>query len=46
MRCWTRDELDQLLTEEGFGTAEYHGAYDPAVAVGATDRLVIVARQR
>ena len=46
MRCWTRDELDQLLTEAGFGTAEYHGAYDPAVAVGATDRLVIVARQR
>ena len=46
MRCWTRDELDQMLTEAGFGAAEYRGAYDPAVAVGATDRLVIVARRR
>ena len=46
MRCWTRDELDRLLAEGGFVAAEYRGGYDPAVAGGATDRLVIVARRR
>ena len=46
MRCWTRDELDGLLAEAGFGAAEYRGGYDPAVAAGATDRLVVVAERR
>lgn len=45
MRCWTREELDSLLTEVGFGAAEYRGGYDPAVAAGATDRLVVVAER-
>jgi ubiquinone/menaquinone biosynthesis C-methylase UbiE len=43
MRCWTRDELDRLLAESAFTAAEYAGAYDRAVPVGATDRLVVAA---
>jgi hypothetical protein len=43
MRCWTRDELDRLLGEAGLTAIEYAGAYDRAVPVGATDRLVIAA---
>ncbi len=46
MRCWTRDELDRFLAEAGFVAAEYRGGYDPAVAAGATDRLVIAATRR
>jgi SAM-dependent methyltransferase len=43
MRCWTRDELDRLLGEAGLTAIEYAGAYDRAVPVGATDRLVVAA---
>jgi protein-L-isoaspartate O-methyltransferase len=38
MQCWTREELDSLLT---CGTASsrwfYYGAYDPDIAPGASD---------
>lgn len=44
MRCWERAELDVLLARHGFGKVSYFGAYDPGVAVGATDRLVMVAQ--
>jgi SAM-dependent methyltransferase len=44
MRCWTRSELESALVRSGFGTLAYFGAYDPAVAAGATDRLVAVAQ--
>jgi SAM-dependent methyltransferase len=44
MRCWTMVELDSLLRLNGFTSIAYFGAYDPAVARGATDRLVVVAR--
>ena len=40
MRCWEKEELHALLSRHGFGTFSCFGAYDPAVAVGATDRLV------
>ena len=43
MRCWERAELDRLLARHGFGNVSYLGAYDPGIAVGATDRLVVVA---
>lgn len=43
MRCWTREELHERLTEAGFGALEYFGAYDRNVPAGATDRLVCVA---
>jgi SAM-dependent methyltransferase len=43
MRCWTREELDGLLSEAGFVAVEYAGAYDRAVPAGATDRLVAAA---
>jgi hypothetical protein len=45
MRCWERAELDVLLACHGFGKVLYFGAYDPGVAVGATDRLVAVAQR-
>ena len=45
MRCWEKDELDALLARHGFGKVSCFGAYDPGVAVGATDRLVVVAQR-
>ena len=45
MRCWERAELDTLLARHGFGDIACFGAYDPGVAVGATDRLVVVAQR-
>jgi SAM-dependent methyltransferase len=45
MRCWTPAELQSLLSLHGFRPAAYFGAYDPAVAPGATDRLVAVAQR-
>jgi len=45
MRCWERAELDALLTRHGFGKVSYFGAYDPGIAVGMTDRLVVVAER-
>jgi SAM-dependent methyltransferase len=44
MRCWTPAELQSLLRLNGFGSVAHFGAYDPAVAPGATDRLVTVAQ--
>ncbi len=44
MRCWTREELDKYLTEAGFETIEYFGAYEKnGVSASASDRLVSVA---
>lgn len=45
MRCWERAELDMLLERHGFGKVSYFGAYDLGIAVGATDRLVVVAKR-
>lgn len=45
MRCWERAELDMLLERHGFCNIAYSGAYDLGVAVGATDRLVVVAER-
>lgn len=45
MRCWTKEELDELLTLHGFGTVSFFGAYDPGIAFGATDRIVAVAQR-
>lgn len=44
MRCWEREELGLLLARHAFGNVQYFGAYDHAVAPGATDRLVAVAQ--
>ena len=44
MRCWEKEELKTLLARHGFGKVSCFGAYDPGVAVGATDRLVVVAQ--
>jgi SAM-dependent methyltransferase len=43
MRCWTQSELDERLAGAGFVAVEYRGAYDPAVPLGSTDRIVAVA---
>ena len=45
MRCWTRDEVQRLLAQTGFVAADYRGGYDPTLADGSTDRLVVVASQ-
>jgi hypothetical protein len=45
MRCWGRAELDTLLTRHGFGKISNFGSYDPRIAVGMTDRLVVVAER-
>ena len=45
MRCWTREEVDAALAANGFEPASYFGAYDPDIAVRATDRLVLVTRR-
>jgi SAM-dependent methyltransferase len=45
MRCWERAELDALFARHGFGSVRCFGAYDPGVAIGATDRLVMVAQR-
>jgi hypothetical protein len=44
MQCWTREELHACLARAGFGAIAYFGAYDPAIAAGATDRLVAVGQ--
>lgn len=46
MRCWTRGELEELLARHGFGAVMMLGAYNDAVAIGSTDRLVAVAQQQ
>jgi SAM-dependent methyltransferase len=45
MRCWTRSELESGLTQSGFTSVAYFGAYDAAVDIGGTDRLVAVAQR-
>ena len=45
MRCWEKEELNVLLARHGFGKVSCFGAYHPGVAVGATDRLVVVAQR-
>jgi SAM-dependent methyltransferase len=45
MRCWEKEELNTLLWRHGFDRVSCFGAYDPGIAVGATDRLVVVAQR-
>jgi SAM-dependent methyltransferase len=45
MRCWETEELNAMLARHGFGKVSRFGAYDPGVAIGATDRLVVVAQR-
>jgi SAM-dependent methyltransferase len=45
MRCWEKAELNTLLARHRFGELSCFGAYDPDVAAGATDRLVVVAQR-
>jgi SAM-dependent methyltransferase len=44
MRCWTRQEVESGFERAGFVMVEYFGAYDTAVPVGSTDRLIAVAQ--
>jgi len=45
MRCWERNELESMLARHRFAEVACFGAYDPDVAAGATDRLVVVAQR-
>jgi SAM-dependent methyltransferase len=44
MRCWTRDEVQFHLRTSGFTSIDWFGAYDPAIAPGRADRLVVVGQ--
>jgi SAM-dependent methyltransferase len=44
MRCWTRDEVHFHLQTCGFTSIDWFGAYDPAIAPGSADRLVVVGQ--
>ena len=44
MRCWERDELLSHLQACGFTSLDWFGAYEPAIAPGSADRLVVVGR--
>ena len=43
MRCWTKEEVQACLSRSGFVALEWLGAYDRAIPLGATDRLIVVA---
>ncbi len=45
MRCWTHDELEQTLRRHNLVPRIWLGGYDSSVPIGATDRLVVVARR-
>jgi SAM-dependent methyltransferase len=45
MRCWETEELNAMLARHGFGRVSCFSAYDAGVAIGATDRLVVVAQR-
>jgi hypothetical protein len=45
MRCWEQAELDIFLARHGFGKVSFFGAYDPNIASGTTDRIVVVAQR-
>ena len=44
MRCWLQEELHALLVQAGFEVIHSFGSYNSQVPVGATDRIVAVAR--
>ena len=44
MRCWEPDELGALLARHGFANVSCFGAYDPGIEIGATDRIVALAK--
>jgi ubiquinone/menaquinone biosynthesis C-methylase UbiE len=46
MQCWTQEELHRHLTEAGYESISYLGAYICSVLVGESDRLVCVATRR
>lgn len=44
MRCWTREELHECLTQAGFEAIEYFGAYEKqSDSANESDRIVSVA---
>ena len=45
MRCWETQELTAMLARHGFGKVSCFGAYEAGVAIGVTDRLVVVAQR-
>jgi len=45
MRCWTVDEVHEALHLAGLAPLRFHGDYDAAVPLGATDRIVCLARR-
>jgi SAM-dependent methyltransferase len=45
MRCWTLEEVRHALRAAGFTPLSFHGDYDSTVPLGATDRIVCLARR-
>jgi SAM-dependent methyltransferase len=44
MRCWTQAELEESLLDSGFEDIQLFGDYDAKTFLGATDRIVAVAK--
>lgn len=42
MKCWTKSELEEYLTDAGFGSTAYFGEYDFEKPLSTTDRIVAV----
>lgn len=42
MKCWTKEELLNILKHSGFLNIELFGGYDRKIPVGSTDRIVVV----
>ncbi|MFX0069098.1 MAG: class I SAM-dependent methyltransferase [Candidatus Hodarchaeota archaeon] len=43
MKCWTKSELDNCLTNAGFGSIAYFGEYDFEKSLSSADRIVAIA---
>ncbi len=44
MRCWTKDELMNCLTNAGFSEIKLYGDYDFNVPLGKTEKIIVIAK--
>ena len=44
MRCWTKDELDNCLTNAGFEIIESYGAYDTKIKSNNSEKIIIITK--
>lgn len=46
MRPWTEGEIDEVITLAGFEILEQFGDFDENVAIGSTERRIVVAQKK